>query len=240
MNHTYRLQRSKRKRLPEGWELIEPTLNEFEERMREAVNETHEGKRKNESTWEITRIHWERNRFIYEVYYKKKAISRELYDYLVQAKVADQNLIAKWRKPGYETLCSLQAIAVRDTNYGTVGSCRVPLKHRSPQQWGPNVKTGCISCASCDKGAPIWWFHTGWREHFEGERARHVAKKSGGKASAAEQDREDALVEERIKRLKGEMASTNNDNNNNDDNNNDKGGTTEGAKGDDSGSGACV
>ncbi len=72
------------------------------------MNETSEGKRKNESTWGITRIHWERNRFIYELYYKKKAISKELYDYLVKAKIVDQNLVAKWRKPGYEYLCSLQ------------------------------------------------------------------------------------------------------------------------------------
>ena len=35
MNHVFRLARSKRKRLPEGWDLIEPTLMEFEERMRE-------------------------------------------------------------------------------------------------------------------------------------------------------------------------------------------------------------
>ena len=205
MNHTFRLARSKRKRLPEGWDLIEPTLMEFDERMREAVNETHEGKRRNEATWGITRIHWERNRFIYELYYKKKAISRELYDYLVKAKLADQNLIAKWRKPGYEFLCSLQAISVRDTNFGTVQQCRVPLKLRNPNQWGPSVKTGCISCASCDKGAPIWWFHTGWREHFEEERRKHLNK--GKKRQAGQDDEEEDIrgesaIEERIKRLK--------------------------------------
>lgn len=172
------------------------------------MNETHEGKRKNESTWDITRIHWERNRFIYELFYKKKAIGRPLYDFLVQAKIADQNLIAKWRKPGYEYLCSLQAISSRDTNFGTVGSCRVPLKLRSPQQWGPNVKTGCISCASCDKGAPIWWFHTGWREYFEGEREKHLNKgKNKSKGDAEESIREESAVEDRIKRLKAEVSA---------------------------------
>lgn len=202
MNHTFKLARSKRKRLPEGWDLVEPTLMEFEERMREAVNETHEGKRKNESTWAITRIHWERNRFIYELYYKKKAISKELYDYLVKAKICDQNLVAKWRKPGYEFLCSLQAISTKDTNFGTVATCRVPLKNRSPQQWGPSVRTGCISCASCDKGAPIWWFHTGWREHFEKERAKHLNKGKRTKMTADEDVRGESAIEERIKRLK--------------------------------------
>ncbi len=37
-------------------------------------------------------------------------MSRELYDWLVREKIADGALIAKWRKPGYEILCSLLAI----------------------------------------------------------------------------------------------------------------------------------
>ena len=205
MNHTFKLSKSQRKRIPEGWDLVEPTLMEFEERMRDAVNESHEGKRKTEATWGITRIHWEKNRFIYELYYKKKAISKQLFDYLVKAKLADQNLIAKWRKPGYEYLCSLQAFNSKYTNFGTVASCRVPLKLRNPQQWGPAVRTGCVSCASCDKGAPIWWFHTGWREHFEEERRKHLEKQNKGKKRAgeeAEDIRGDSAVEERLKRLK--------------------------------------
>jgi len=202
-----KLPRSMRRRMPAGFDQVEPTLKEFEDRMREAVNADHADRRKNESTWEITRIHWERNRFIYELFYKKKAISRELYDFLVRAKLADQNLIAKWRKPGYEQLCSLQAIQTRDTNFGTVSQCRVPLKKRNPQQWGPSVRTGCVSCVSGDKGAPIWWFHSGWREHFEGERERYLAKKAGkapGKRGAGEDEdeEEDPEVAERIKRLK--------------------------------------
>ena len=46
--------------------------------MKEAVNEEHEGKRKNELTWKIHRIHWEKNRFIYDLKYVRKAISQEL------------------------------------------------------------------------------------------------------------------------------------------------------------------
>lgn len=37
-------------------------------------------------------------------------MSRELYDWLVREKIADGALISKWRKPGYEILCSLLAI----------------------------------------------------------------------------------------------------------------------------------
>ena len=41
--------------------------------MKEAVNEEHEGRRKNELTWKINRIHWEKNRFIYDLMYSRKA-----------------------------------------------------------------------------------------------------------------------------------------------------------------------
>ena len=46
--------------------------------MKEAVNEEHEGKRKAELTWKINRIHWEKNRFIYDLMYQRKVLSREL------------------------------------------------------------------------------------------------------------------------------------------------------------------
>ena len=70
--------RLKNKKTPEGWQLIEEVIEDFEAQMKEAVNEEHEGKRKNELTWKITRVHWEKNRFIYDLMYKRKVMSREL------------------------------------------------------------------------------------------------------------------------------------------------------------------
>lgn len=128
--------------------------------MRDAVNEPHEGKRRNEATWQITKIHYERSRYIYELFYKKKAISRELYDFLLQEKWGDAALIAKWKKPGYEYLCSLQAIDRSNTNFRTTAICRVPLHLRKPGPQAPSVHTGCVSCASAEAGrlgGPIWW-----------------------------------------------------------------------------------
>ena len=142
--------------------------------MKEAVNEEHEGRRKNELTWKIHRIHWEKNRFIYDLMYVRKVMSRELvsthslvvpvgsyplcrpsckpgclgvdekraidmhictltfaggagllqYDYLVRERIADGALIAKWRKPGYEILCSMLAIQKGNHNFGTTSHCR--------------------------------------------------------------------------------------------------------------------
>ena len=52
--------------------------------------------------------------------------SSELYNYCLKENIADQNLIAKWKKQGYENLCCLRCIQTRDTNFGTNCICRVP------------------------------------------------------------------------------------------------------------------
>ena len=126
--------RVKNKRKPEGWSTIEGPLLQFEERLREAVNDPHEGMRKAESSWPIHRIHYERNRFIYDLYYKQQEISRELYEFLVREKVVDAALISKWRKPGFEIVCSLGAIDKANSNFGTASICRVPLAQRGGQK----------------------------------------------------------------------------------------------------------
>lgn len=45
-----------RRQPPEGWDLIEPTLDEFEAKMREAETDPHEGKRRNETLWPIFKV----------------------------------------------------------------------------------------------------------------------------------------------------------------------------------------
>ena len=117
--------------------------------------------------------------------------------------MADQALISKWRKPGYENLCSLLAIQKSDTNFGTASICRVPMASRAPQQQlAPNVKTGCISCVSGDgvRGGPIWW-----NTPIDAEVLAKADK--GGKKRAAEDSIEDPEVRKRLAALKGEMAA---------------------------------
>ena len=50
------------------------------------------------------------------------------FDYLVREKIADGPLIAKWRKPGYEILCSMLAIQKGNHNFGTTSHCRCASK----------------------------------------------------------------------------------------------------------------
>uniref|UniRef100_A0A0M3HQN8 Protein BUD31 homolog n=1 Tax=Ascaris lumbricoides TaxID=6252 RepID=A0A0M3HQN8_ASCLU len=118
--------RRMRKQPPEGWDLIEPTLDEFEAKMREAETDPHEGKRRTETLWPIFKIHHQRSRYIYDLFYKREVISKELYQFCLDTKLADAKLIAKWKKQGYENLCCLRCIQTRDTNFGTNCICRVP------------------------------------------------------------------------------------------------------------------
>lgn len=47
------------------------------------------------------------SRYIYDLYYEKEAISKQLYEWLLKNKYADPNLIAKWKKQGYEKVSIL-------------------------------------------------------------------------------------------------------------------------------------
>ena len=58
-----KVRRNNRKPPPEGWELIEPTLEELEAKMREAETDSHEGKRKTEALWPIFKIHHQKSRY---------------------------------------------------------------------------------------------------------------------------------------------------------------------------------
>jgi len=46
------------------------------------------------------------SRYIYDLYYEKEAISKQLYDWLLKNGYADANLIAKWKKQGYEKVAA--------------------------------------------------------------------------------------------------------------------------------------
>jgi bud site selection protein 31 len=112
------------------------------------VNEPHEGLRKNESQWPVFQINWQKTRYIYDMYYTFRRISKEIYEYCINNKIVDASLIAKWKKTGYERLCSTYVINPHNYKFGTVSICRVPSQHLPP---GTNIEdptTGCRGCAS--------------------------------------------------------------------------------------------
>ena len=54
---------------------------ELKQKLRDVENEPAEGKRKVETVWPIYKLHHQMSRYIYELFYKKREISRELYEY---------------------------------------------------------------------------------------------------------------------------------------------------------------
>ncbi|KAK3032191.1 hypothetical protein RJ639_035903 [Escallonia herrerae] len=141
--------KTNRVKYPEGWELIEPTIRELQAKMREAENDPHDGKRKCETLWPIFKIAHQQSRYIFDLYHRRKEISKELYEFCLDQGYADRNLIAKWKKPGYERLCCLRCMQPRDHNYQTTCVCRVP-KHLREEKVIECVHCGCGGCASGD------------------------------------------------------------------------------------------
>ncbi|SCV13881.1 related to Pre-mRNA-splicing factor BUD31 [Nakaseomyces glabratus] len=123
-----------------GYERVEPVLAEFERRLKEI------GK---EDLWRIVQIHSERSRYVYTMYYKRRAISRELYEWLLKKKVADRRLIAKWRKRGYEKLCCLQCVQQSETNHGSTCICRVPRLQLEAEAEKKGVPVSFKECVNC-------------------------------------------------------------------------------------------
>lgn len=143
----------KNRKPPDGFEVIEPILEALENELRDKVKESNVGKRKTESLWPVHQINWQKSRYVYDMYYTHHRISRAVYDYCIQNKLVDGPLIAKWKKPGYERLCSTYVINPSNYKFGTTSICRVPWKDRSEEQKkAQDPTTGCMGCAS-GKGA---------------------------------------------------------------------------------------
>lgn len=112
------------------------------------MNDPHEGLRKNESQWPVHQINWQKTRYVYDLYYTYKRIPKEVYDYCITNKVVDAGLIAKWKKPGYERLCSTYVINPKNYKFGTVSICRVPKQFLAAGTEIEDPTTGCRGCAS--------------------------------------------------------------------------------------------
>jgi bud site selection protein 31 len=143
----------KKKTPPAGFEDVEPVLESLEHELRDKVKESNLAKRKTESMWPVHQINWQKSRYIYDMYYTYHRISRPVYDYCIDQKLIDAGLIAKWKKPGYERLCSTYVINPTNYKFGTTSICRVPLYDRGPDhKTAQDPTTGCMGCAS-GKGA---------------------------------------------------------------------------------------
>jgi bud site selection protein 31 len=139
----------KAKKPPKGFNYLVPVLSALENELRDKVRESNAGKRNTESMWPVHQINWQRSRYVYDMYYTHEKISKKVYDYCIKNKLVDAALIAKWKKPGYERLCSTYVINPNNYKFGTTSICRVPLKDRSPEAMtAQDPTTGCRGCSS--------------------------------------------------------------------------------------------
>ena len=141
---------NKKKKPPAGFEYVEPVLEALENELRDKVKESNMNKRKTESVWPVHQINWQKSRYIYDMYYTHKKISRKVYDYCIDQNLVDAALIAKWKKPGYERLCSTYVINPSNYKFGTTSICRVPLWDRSEDQkmaQDPTVRSFVVELA---------------------------------------------------------------------------------------------
>lgn len=141
---------SKRKPPPEGFGDIEDDLLVFSNKMKDAQNAPNDNAPKHQAQWPIFQISHQRSRYIYELYYEKEAISKQLYEWLLKNNYADAMLIAKWKKQGYEKLCCLRCVQTKETNFASTCICRVPKAQLKEDQDLQCVSCGCRGCASSD------------------------------------------------------------------------------------------
>eukprot|EP01062_Namystynia_karyoxenos_P067278 TRINITY_DN61189_c0_g1_i1.p1 TRINITY_DN61189_c0_g1~~TRINITY_DN61189_c0_g1_i1.p1 ORF type:complete len:246 (+),score=94.70 TRINITY_DN61189_c0_g1_i1:77-739(+) len=137
------------KRPPQGFDTIEPVLRALEAELRKQVDEPHEGKRRVETTWPIHQLNWQKTRYVFDMYHRYHRIEKPVFDYCIKEKLIDAQLAAKWKKPGYERLCSVHAVNPRNFNFGTVDICRVPRHDLPEEQIQHESKfNGCRGCAT--------------------------------------------------------------------------------------------
>jgi len=115
-----------------------------------------------------------------------------VYDYCIKNKLVDAALIAKWKKPGYERLCSTYVINPNNYKFGTTSICRVPLKDRSPEaKTAQDPTTGCRGCSS-----------------GVGQHRNIFGNKYGQNLAAVQVAREKRMEEMEQKRLREEEANS--------------------------------
>lgn len=139
---------------PDGYEKVKPTLDILQRKLVEAQQAKLAICTTTKLTWPISKLNHQISRYVYEMYYKRKAISKQLYDWLLMQPYVNNDLIAKWKKQGYEKLCCIGCIVSKDTNHEASCVCRVPRLTLTKNDQGDRevecVSCGCTGCASSD------------------------------------------------------------------------------------------
>ncbi|GMH58456.1 hypothetical protein TrLO_g7390 [Triparma laevis f. longispina] len=195
---------------PPGFAYLSSTLTALSNELRTMVNRSHEGLRKSESNWPIIQLTNQRSRYVYDMFYIHKKIDRKTYDYCVRQKIADAALIAKWKKGGYEMLCSNYVITPSNYKFGGVSICRVPKGERREKGEIQDPNTGCTGCASGDVvGGNI--FGNKYGQRLAGIQIAREEKKMLSDAKKEKEEKEKPKVEEKAKEGDSETDDSDSD-----------------------------
>ena len=201
----------RRKPPPEGFDYVETILEALEQELRDVVQERDPTKRKTEALWPIHQLNWQKSRYIYDLYYIHHRISKSVYQYCLDQKWVDAGLMAKWKKPGYERLCSTYVINPMHYKFGSTSICRVPYKDRSPEQLGvQDPTTGCLGCFS-GRGGPRNIFGNKYGQHLAAiqiAREERAVQKERQQRQAVErqelQQQQEALIKQQQEALQAQ------------------------------------
>lgn len=197
---------------PAGYEKLEPIIEALENELRDKVKESNANKRNTESIWPVHQINWQRSRYVYDMYYTYSQISKKVYDYCLKNKIADAGLIAKWKKPGYERLCSTYVINPANYKFGTTSICRVPLKDRGETaKQAQDPTTGCLGCASGRGSGPANIFGNKYGQNLAAvqvarDKRREILDKRR-EAQRLREEEEEREEEERMAQEENENAA---------------------------------
>lgn len=141
------MKKRKQPSIPEGYELVRPTLEKLRAKLKDAQRVSLKTESKQSSLWPILQLHRQISRYVYLMYYERRMILKEVYGFLLAQKDVDANLIAKWKKKGYEKLCCVECI-VRASLLASTCICRVPSSDVGDRNPDGCVTCGCKGCAS--------------------------------------------------------------------------------------------
>lgn len=126
---------------PPEFKTFEGKLNEFDIKLKERIIEARElakddkqkglreGLREDSEIFKITN---EKTRYVFDLYYIEKTMSRKVFDWILKEKLVDTLLLAKWKKKGYEQLCCVRCINRKEFLTGDkVCICRVSTNGQS-------------------------------------------------------------------------------------------------------------
>lgn len=115
--------------------------------------------KKTKLSWEINRLHWQKNRLIFIEWVQKKTISKNILVKISKIVKIDWILIKYWSKPKFQTLCLLDMMHCLYDKKVPGAICRIPFEKRLFNCiFFINEKSGCIYCGSEKHlNEPIWW-----------------------------------------------------------------------------------